>query len=150
MDINKKNIAKLNEILRGEYSALEAYKQVLEKIEANGFVDDLRRIQSEHQEAAITLKNLITELDGKADDNSGAWGIFAKTITGAASLFGDNASIKILKEGEEHGLKQYEEYCATIESDAIPSLKNLIITRYIPQQKDHIQTLNQMMIRVAS
>lgn len=41
--------------------------------------------------------------------DSGAWGEWAKLVMGTAKLLGDKAALKALKEGEESGLKEYQD-----------------------------------------
>src|SRR5690349_6947927 len=92
-------VGQLNSLLRGEIAAAENAANV-------GL---LRQIQEEHGRAAQGIRDRITELGGEASDTSGAWGVWAKTVQGTMNLFGDASSLKTLKEGEEHGLKDYHE-----------------------------------------
>src|SRR4051794_35881313 len=103
----------LNSFLRGEISAAETYRMAIDKV-----ADDrsntanlglLREIQEEHGRAAQAIRERIRELGGEASDSSGAWGAWAKTVQGTANIFGDTSSLKALKEGEEHGLKDYRD-----------------------------------------
>src|SRR5919106_1023274 len=74
----------------------------------NGFLRG--EIQEEHGRAAQAIRDRIRELGGEPSDSSGAWGAWAKLVEGTASVFGgDSGSLKALKEGEEHGLKDYNE-----------------------------------------
>lgn len=137
-------ISQLNSLLRGEISATETYRMVIESIsDSTRYADQmalLRQIQEEHGRAAQSLRDRIRELGGEASDSSGAWGIWAKFTQGTANLFGDAASLKSLKEGEEHGLKDYE---ASIDS-LDPTSANLVENQLIPQQQRHIHLLDQL------
>jgi bacterioferritin (cytochrome b1) len=137
-------VAQLNSLLRGEIAAAETYRMAIDKVAGSesGSMEAglLREIQEEHGRAAQTIRDRIRELGGEAADSSGAWGVWAKTVQGTMSLFGDASSLKALKEGEEHGLKDYH--------DAIPSLdvtsQQLVQNQLIPQQQRHIDLLDQM------
>ncbi len=47
-------------------------------------------------------------MGGDPDKDSGAWGIFATTVQGAANLFGEDSAIHSLSQGEEMGRRDYE------------------------------------------
>jgi hypothetical protein len=101
-------VRQMNSLLRGEISAAETYRNVLDKAVDAGTAQDaglLRQIQEEHGRACQSLRDRIKELGGEAADSSGAWGVWAQTVQGTMSLFGgDKGGLKALKEGEEHGL----------------------------------------------
>jgi hypothetical protein len=79
-------------------------------------------------------------LGGEPSDSSGAWGAWAKTVQGTANLLGDNTALKSLKEGEEHGLKDYQEAV----DDVDPTSAQLIQNQLIPAQQRHINLLDQL------
>jgi hypothetical protein len=137
-------VVHLNSLLRGEISAAETYRMAIDKVagsdEATPNVGLLREIQEEHGRAAQTVRDRIRELGGEASDSSGAWGAWAKTVQGTMNLFGDTSSLKALKEGEEHGLKDYQ--AAVTDVDA--SSAQLIQNQLIPAQQRHINLLDQL------
>src|SRR5437762_13622311 len=99
----------LNSLLRGELAATETYQQALPKLEGTPGYEELRRIHKEHREAANTLRQHVHKVEGRPDQSSGAWGAFAKAVEGTAKAFGVDAALKAVKQGEEHGVKEYEE-----------------------------------------
>ena len=142
-------VRQLNSLLRGEISAAETYRMAIDKI-ADGSTSPanaglLREIQEEHGRAAQGLRDRIRELGGEASDSSGAWGAWAKTVQGTMNLFGDASALKSLKEGEEHGLKDYQE--AVDDVDA--STGQLITNQLIPAQQRHINLLDNLIASVA-
>jgi hypothetical protein len=100
----------------------------------------LREIQEEHGRAAQALRDRIRELGGEPSDSSGVWGTWAKLTQGTANLFGDTSSLKSLKEGEEHGLKDYREAADDID----PTSSQLVQNQLIPAQQRHINLLDQL------
>ena len=92
------------------------------------------------------LRDRIRELGGEASDSSGAWGVWAKTVQGTMNLFGDASSLKALKEGEEHGLKDYQEAV----NDVDASTAQLIQNQLIPAQQRHINLLDQLITSVGT
>lgn len=138
-------VDQLNSLLRGEISAAETYRIAIEKVEPGRATElaSLREISREHGEHAQKLREEIRRLGGEADDASGAWGAWAKTVQGVSSLFGDASALKALKEGEEHGLKDYQD--AVDELDA-PGRQRIVETM-IPAQQRHIDILDAMIDR---
>jgi uncharacterized protein (TIGR02284 family) len=137
-------VRQLNSLLRGEISAAETYRMAIDKVAGSDSADAnaglLREIQEEHGRAAQEIRDRIRELGGEASDSSGAWGAWAKTVQGTMNLFGDASSLKALKEGEEHGLKDYQEAM----DDVDPNSKQLINNQLIPAQQRHINLLDQL------
>lgn len=141
------SVRQLNSFLRGEISAAETYRMAVDKLDqsdksvAMSGVGLLRGIQEEHDRAAATLRERIHELGGEPSDSSGAWGAWAATVQGTMNLLGDTSALKGLKEGEEHGLKDYQ---AGID-DIDPASAQLIQNQLIPAQQRHIGLLDQLM-----
>ncbi len=143
MRATDKGIACLNSLLRGELAATETYQQALDKMKSEPGAAELSRIHVEHREAANTIRQHVHEVGGQPDKGSGAWGTWAKAVEGTAKLFGTTAALKALKEGEEHGIKEYEKALADEELPAV--CKTLIRTQLLPQTQAHIPTLDRLM-----
>jgi len=136
-------IRQLNSFLRGEISAAETYRSALEKVGDEPSVVGvglLRQIQEEHSRSAEALRDRIRELGGEPADSSGAWGAWAKMTQGVSTLFGQVSALKALKEGEEHGLKDYEEGIDELDLTSAQLVQN----QFIPAQERHIALLDQL------
>ncbi|MGQ0640666.1 MAG: DUF2383 domain-containing protein [Gemmatimonadaceae bacterium] len=133
------SVDQLNSLLRGEISAQETYTQAIERlgIEGRDEAEVLRQIAREHTGAVVRLRDAVVRAGGKPDETSGVWGAFARAVEGTAKAFGDKAAIKALKEGEEHGLKDYKEAVDDVDSGA----RQIIVADLIPAQERHIQQL---------
>jgi uncharacterized protein (TIGR02284 family) len=143
MDDTGEAVRQLNSLLRGEISAAETYKMAIDKVSDGNTVGDvtvLRQMQEEHGRAAQELRERIRSLGGEPSDSSGAWGAWAQTVQGTMNLFGDAAALKSLKEGEEHGLKDYQEALDDIDGETA----SLIQSEMIPNQQKHIDILDQL------
>ena len=151
MPIDAEGTSQLNSFLRGEISAAETYRMAIEKA-ASASSDNmtnlglLREIQEEHGRAAQAIRDRIRELGGEPSDSSGAWGTWATIVQGTANVFGDSASLKALKEGEEHGLKDYQEGVDDIDATSADLIRNQLI----PAQRRHIRLLNELLGTVGS
>src|SRR4051794_3799727 len=135
----------LNGLLRGELAATETYQQALAKVANEPGTEELRRIHREHREAANTLRQHVHMFGGKPDQDSGSWGTFAKAVEGSAKLFGNAAALKALKEGEEHGLKDYQD---ALDSGKLPADCIELIRGFLPKQRQHIEAIDRLMERV--
>ena len=142
------SVRQLNSLLRGEISAAETYRMAIDKVADRNAPNAglLREIQEEHGRAAQGIRDRIRELGGEPSDSSGAWGAWAKTVQGTMNLFGDASALKSLKEGEEHGLKDYQEAV----DDVDPTSAQLIQNQLIPAQQRHINLLDQLVSSVGN
>lgn len=119
----------LNELLRGEISAVETYRQALEKLSTSSARAELEDCRRSHEQRVQKLREQVVRMGGQPDSTSGAWGTFAKLVAGGAKAFGEKAAIAALEEGEDHGLRLYKGDIdkldptsrALIESDMLPA-----------------------------
>lgn len=140
---DQNTVSQLNELLRGEISAVETYRQALEKVGDEPGADKLKQYHDQHTTAVGTLADMVRKHGGTPSNDSGAWGAWAQTVLGSAKLLGDKAALKALKEGEEHGIKEYKE---VLENDNIPAdIKMVVRDKLIPAQQKHIEGIDQMM-----
>jgi demethoxyubiquinone hydroxylase (CLK1/Coq7/Cat5 family) len=108
----------LNSFLRGEISAVETYRQALEKVTTISARVQLEQCSQSHQRRIDLLRSRITELGGKPVEGSGPWGALAKLAEGGAGMFGEKAAIDVLEEGEDHGLKDYQSHLSDLDADS--------------------------------
>jgi bacterioferritin (cytochrome b1) len=142
-------VPQLNSLLRGEISAAETYRMAIDRAagsDSQASTGLLREIQEEHGRAAQAVRDRIRELGGQATESSGAWGAWAKTVQATMNLFGDASSLKALKEGEEHGLKDYNDAVNGLDATSREFVRNQLI----PQQQRHIDLLDQIISTVGS
>jgi hypothetical protein len=102
----EKTVETLNGFLRGEISAVETYRQAIEKLGSpvGAQLEDCRR---SHEQRVDKLRDQVARLGGEPAEDSGAWGAFARLVEGGAKVFGESAAVAALEEGEDHGLKMY-------------------------------------------
>ena len=137
-------VSKLNSLLRGEIAATETYQQALEKLGDDPRAMNLRQIHVDHRETANALRQHVRTHGGTPDHGSGAWGVFAKLVEGSASAFGAESAVRALKEGEEHGKKEYED---ALKDAALPTdCKTWISSTLLPQTDNHIATLQRLLV----
>lgn len=131
------NTQALKTLLRGEISAVETYRQAKQKFASEPGFGEIHAIEEQHEAAMRALQDMVPSYDGKVED-SGAWGTFAKAVTGMAKAGGYKATLKVLKEGEEHGVKVYESALNELDGSSREALQ-----RFLMQQRQHIAVLDK-------
>ena len=130
----------LNSFLRGEISAVETYRQAIEKLNDVTARTELEICQRSHEWRVQQLKEQVQRYGGVPSDSSGAWGSFARLIEGGAKTFGDKAAISALEEGEDHGLKLYRNDVSKLD----PVARTFIETDVLPAQERTHRALSSL------
>lgn len=133
----------INALVKDELAAVETYRQALEKIGDDPSAEELRRIENDHERAVTLLQEEVAEMGEEPAISSGAWGAWARAVEGAAKLFGDRAAIRALKDGEEHGARDYER--ALEDQTLDEKVKMLILTSLLPRAREHIGVLDRFL-----
>jgi hypothetical protein len=140
-----KEATQLDDLLRGEMSAVKAYDTALADMKAGPEKTRLMGIRNDHQNAVDSLSKYAA---GKPDiledtESSGAWGSFASAWTKGGKVLGNEAALKALQTGEEHGISEYKE--ALNDNSLDQNLKMRIKSEMLPRQEKHIDTLKTFM-----
>ena len=147
------NREEINSLWRNELSAIEAYQQTLgakewKLSEGDPEVDELFRILVDHVQAASLLGTKIRRLDviRAADELEapGKWselGTLAGGLFRDAHVFSDKARLKVLKQGEECSLENYEHM---LQETATPRTLKPLINKLANKQRAHIRALSVM------
>src|SRR5688572_13321587 len=127
--VTEQSIGHMNSFLRGEISAVETYRQCIEKLGPNRHRQKLQECQQSHQRRVELLRQWISQRGGKPSEGSGVWGGFAKLVEGGAKVFGEKAAIAALEEGEDHGRNDYQRDL----KDLDPEARRFIETQVLPE-----------------
>jgi hypothetical protein len=139
-DANR-NIDQLNSFLRGEISAVETYRIALDKLDFNSPARrQLEACRASHQTRVMRLQQRIFTLGGTPATQSGPWGTMAKALEGGAAALGDKVAIKLLEEGEDHGLKDYRTDLEKLGPDA----RALVTGELLPLQVETHQMMSNL------
>ena len=130
----------LNGFLRGEISAVETYRQALEKLQSSSSRTQLEQCRRSHEQRVERLRQEVLRLGGKPEEGSGAWGAFAKLVEGSAKILGEKAAISALEEGEDHGLKLYRDDIGKLDAAA----RSVIETELLPAQERTHKSLSTL------
>lgn len=139
---NPAAVGHLAKLIRGEISAIETYVQALDKVEEPAASQALDVLKKNHIDATNTLREQVHALGGQPPTDSGPWGTFAKAVEGAAKLLGNVAALRALREGEELGVRLYEE---ALTDERLPGeTRRLVREKLLPRQKTHVEAVKQL------
>lgn len=136
----EKSVDVLNSFLRGEISAVETYRQALEKLGHAPSHTLLQECLQSHAERVSVLTQQIRTLGGSPSTNSGIWGAFAKAVEGSAKIFGEEAAIAALEEGEDHGRNDYRRDVSKLDTAS----RQIVQSRVIPEQERTHSAMSQL------
>lgn len=134
----------IDDLIRGELAALKAYDVALKDTKDPKQREKLQKIRNDHEKAVSKLSKYVASKPELLEDTkeAGPWGQFAKLWTKTRSFTGNDGALKALKDGEEHGVEEYEE---ALKDETIPKeLKQAIKNDMLPQQKKHMESLNKL------
>ena len=135
-----KAIDVLNSFLRGEISAVETYRQAIDKVEKPTVRTQLEDCLRSHELRVDVIKRRVQALGGEPEEDSGIWGVFAKIIQGGADVLGERAAIAALEEGEDHGRDDYRRDVAKLDGES----RRIIESQVLPEQERTHRTLSTL------
>lgn len=136
----EQSVDTLNSFLRGEISAVETYRQALEKVTQQQLRTPLQECMQSHAQRVTLLTEQVRTLGGAPATGSGVWGAFAKAVEGGAKTFGDKAAIAALEEGEDHGRNDYRRDMDKLDT----SSRQVVQSRVVPEQERTHNTMSSL------
>ena len=138
-------ISSLDKMLRGEISAVETYDMALKQTKNFAIESDLSQLKATHSAAVAVLRAFIIENGGAPSESSGAWGLWARVVEQVASILGDLTMLKSLKEGEEHGVNDYNK---VLEDESVTFKTKETLKKIAFQGQKNIQCLDRLINRI--
>jgi bacterioferritin (cytochrome b1) len=137
----------LNELLRDELAAIETYRHAIERVRKTHGHDPrfekLTDMLRDHELAASKLRELVHRLGGTAANDPGPWGTWANTVLNAASLLGDKAALRALREGEESGVKDYRAALKEVTAVTTPEVLDVYAWN-LSREEEHVRQLDRL------
>jgi hypothetical protein len=122
----------LNNLLKGELSAVQTYKMALDKAaKTPEVVSALQDCKACHAKRVTKLSEMISAAGGIPANESGAWGAFAKTVEAGATVLGEKPAVGSLQEGEDHGIELYKGEMKNLEGNFL----QVVETELFPAQE---------------
>lgn len=107
---NKRTIEALNQLLQGEYMAVESFNNFISKLEDETVKQTFKEVQKQHRENIDKLASYIQDIGGRAEENLGMKGIMGD-IKINMDLGSDADKAEIIEkaiEGETKGVNMAE------------------------------------------
>lgn len=132
----------VNALIQDELAAVESYRLAVGRVHGPA-IAELRRLENEHEKAAALLQQAVAERGIEPAITAGARGVWSRLVEGAASLLGEDQALRALKEGEEHGVRDYER--ALGDAALFSDVRALIQSDLLPVTREHIPTLDRFL-----
>jgi len=139
-EAREQSVDVLNSFLRGEISAVETYRQAIEKVERPQVASQLQDCLQSHKQRVTFLSDQIRMLGGTPSTSSGVWGAFAKAVEAGAKTFGEKAAIAALEEGEDHGRNDYRRDIDKLDA----ATRQIVQERVMPEQQRTHDTMSSL------
>jgi len=131
VNTNEDLVKTLNDLLKDELSAIETYGQALEKLARDVVArPELEECRKSHIERAQRLRDTVHGLGGHPARSSGLWGAVAKLVQGGAKVLGADATIAALEEGEDYGVRRYQDSLEKMD----PAISRMVRDDLLPGQ----------------
>lgn len=99
-------VNKLNQILGGELSAVETYRQAIDRVKDLVVKEQLEELELSHRQRVQILSSYISEHGAEpVHDSWTAWDDFTRLLEDGPPA--DRAAVAALEEGEDRGLREY-------------------------------------------
>lgn len=109
LDKNKDVIKALNELLQGEYMAVESYNNFISRVGDERIKNGFQDVQKQHRENIDMLASYIQNIGGQPDENLGMKGKMAELkMNMDLAKLDDKDLIKEAKDGETKGIEMTE------------------------------------------
>lgn len=109
MDKNNESVKALNELLQGEYMAVESFNNFISKVDDDRIKNGFQDIQKQHRENIDMLASYIQNIGGKPDENLGMKGKMAEfKMNMDLGKLSHEEIIKEAIEGETKGIEVTE------------------------------------------
>jgi hypothetical protein len=134
-------IVRLNALLRGEFAAIDLYRELIALLPESADAEAIRPILAGHEEIAKTLHHHLRQQGGTPEEITVPWSVFVNLDR--ASITNSFASIlEALLAGETLGRREYD---GIADDDLFPSsVRDEIRRRILPIAAEHVGMLARM------
>ncbi len=139
---SRHSIQVCNGLLHEEISAVETYKEAIERFSDEPEAGELRSIRHGHASSVEALRQHILSMGGLPGLNSAAWRTFSCAIEKADHPFDKKDILLPLHRGEEQCQTEYLN--ALDDVDVLPESKRLIRAELLRRSNDHLLVLQAL------
>lgn len=128
--VHRRSVQQLRSFCRGEISARDSYVVALTYPLLSEHKSTLVECMESHQRRAELLAQEIERLGGKVPESAGPWGALTDIIERSAITFGRSMAVKALREGEDHGIRDYQADIPKLD----PEVREFVESEILPWQ----------------
>lgn len=142
MDQNE-TIEKLNDLIKLDNDAVQAYQEAIERIDLNEVSMKLREFQNDHRRHIDDLSDAVRQLGGNPATKPSAKGFFIKQMTSVRSAMGNEQAIKAMHANE---MLTNKTYASAVKENWPANCRPLIEKNYQDEQR-HLNTIKEWIDR---
>ncbi|MDD2235107.1 MAG: ferritin-like domain-containing protein [Desulfitobacteriaceae bacterium] len=137
---SSRQIETLNELLKGEHIAIDIYDKTKGLQKDVQVAEILADFENDHKQHAELLKKRINDLGGIPRSGTGLSGIMANLAATVNSYRGPGQLVKYLYEGEDDGLRTYEEHIKDFDQ-----VSQDLVRQIITEEHEHLKKFEARM-----
>lgn len=141
--MEEKTINTLNDLLKGEQIAVNAYSQFIRDIRDEGIRQELKSMQSDHNKHSEKISERILEIGGNPVHSTGFAGFMADAKYGLESIkeHSDHEILLEVFQGEDKGVAAAEK----IADDKLDDKSLKLVHEIMDTDHSHIKNLEQLL-----
>lgn len=124
----------LNNLIRLDFDAIEAYRAAVDRLENRSFAERLRSFQEDHERHTRELGAVVAELGGTPATASDAKAMLTRGKVLMADMLGDRAILEAMKSNEDDTNTAYER--ASLHGGKTPAADK-ILARNLADERRH-------------
>lgn len=137
----------LNNLIRLDFDAIDAYEAAVERLERRGDAEQLRAFQADHQRHTREMAAIVRDLGGKPATAGGAKSMLTSGKVLLADLIGDRAILRAMKTNEDDTNTAYER---AIRHGGMTPAANEVLQRNLSDERRHRSWIEEAINRLSS
>lgn len=139
MAVSEELIKKINNLIKLDHDAVEAYQQAIDRMKSETCKQKLSEFQEDHRRHVRELSECVTRFGGKPQTRD-VKGFFLKGMTAVQSMMGDEMALIAMQTNEKLTNRTYDE--ATKDASFPDDVKR-IISRNRGDEARHLAWINK-------
>lgn len=139
----KETIEKLNDLIKLDFDAVNAYEEAIKRIDLNEVGMRLREFQSDHRRHIDDLSECVRRLGGTPENKPSIKGFFLKQMTSISSSMGNEQALKAMQANETLTNKTY---ASAIKENWPANVRPVIEKNYQDEQR-HLNQIKEWVDR---
>lgn len=139
--MRESNVKGLNNILKGEYMAVDKYNSYIKNVDDENLKRDLANIQEEHKKQISTISQRVEQLGGNAVNGPGIQGVFTGIMSNIITPKEKEKIVREALDGEQMGIHSTEELLPSFTDENSKKIVSDVLT----ENKNIVNTLSKLL-----